>query len=99
MKSLVQIGFETSDSVKDGRNPHKILAYALSEFGELADEVNASSEGHAPGEDGIVGEAIDVIVNMLDIIHVTHPYITEQDLTKLMHKKCNKWLHTAQNLL
>jgi hypothetical protein len=61
------------------RTPYSILASATSELGELAEEVQIH-QNHSykkPGDDGIVGEAIDTICCLLDLIHKVNPYITE----------------------
>lgn len=76
------------------RSAYSILSSITSELGELADEVNIEM-GHSykkPGQDGIVGESVDIICSTLDLIHLTHPELTEQDIIEIAKRKCHKWL-------
>ncbi len=76
------------------RNLYSILASVTAEVGELAQEVAIKSgQCYKPvGEDGIVGEAVDVIVAALDLIFVADPTITEKDIVEIARRKTNKWL-------
>lgn len=76
------------------RNLYSVLASLMSEVGELGEEI-AIENGHsykAKGEDGVVGEAIDVIVTALDLITVANPELTEQMITEMALRKVNKWM-------
>lgn len=75
------------------RTPYSILASATSELGELAQEVmiNQHHSYKQPGTDGIIGEAIDVIACLLDLIHKVDPSITEKELERIAATKCIKW--------
>ena len=63
--------------------------YAQSELGELSDEVLKSiNQSTKPGgEDGVFGEAIDVIICMLDIIQLDNPNITEEEILNKISQK------------
>lgn len=79
------------------RTLYSVLTSATSELGELAEEVMIA-EGNsykAPGKDGIVGEAIDTIQCLLDIIHLANPKLRESDINAMMQAKCNKWIDKA----
>jgi hypothetical protein len=43
------------------------------------------------GPDGVIGEAVDVLICALDIIKVHKPEITEEEIIKLVQDKCAKW--------
>lgn len=76
------------------RTLYSVLTSATSELGELADEVRIEA-GHSykeAGVDGIIGEAIDTIVCLLDLIHLENPDMTEQELDAIAFKKLNKWV-------
>jgi hypothetical protein len=69
----------------------------MAELGELAEEV-AINEKHSykkQGSDGIVGEAIDTILCLLDLIHVHTPSITEEELIHVAQLKLDKWVTKA----
>lgn len=76
------------------RNLYSVLASLMSEVGELGEEV-AIEHGHSyktKGADGIVGEAIDVIVTALDMITVANPELTEQEIVEMARRKVDKWI-------
>lgn len=76
------------------RTPYSVLSSTMSELGELAEEIMIS-QGNSykkPGVDGIVGEAIDTIVCLLDLIHVVDPELTEGDLEDIAFPKLSKWI-------
>lgn len=88
--SLIQKTFETSDRIENGRSLLRILAHTMSEMGELAEEI-AIADGNHYKQPGIVGEAVDLIVCALDIIHKYDPSVTEEDLIKIAVRKLAKW--------
>jgi NTP pyrophosphatase (non-canonical NTP hydrolase) len=91
--SIIQKTFESSDKIKNGRTLIRTLAHTMAEVGELAEEIVIANgfSYKQPGEDGIVGEAIDVILCALDIIHKHDPLVTEEDLEKIAIRKLAKW--------
>lgn len=89
--TLYGIVSEFSDRVNDGRTNQKIYNHAMGEMVELQSELLYERAGIAPGADGIVGEAIDVIACMMDIIRKNYPDITEEQLEDIMLEKCTKW--------
>lgn len=76
------------------RSPYAVLAAAQAELGETAQEVAVLSGDSykAPGVDGVIGESIDTICALLDLIHVIDPTLTEDDLIRIATPKLNKWL-------
>ncbi len=97
MTSLVSIVREFSrqaDSYHGDRTPHTILGSAMSELGETAIEINIEA-GHSykqPGDDGVVGEALDTILCLLDLIYRQNPNFTEEELVSLAMTKGSKWI-------
>lgn len=76
------------------RTKYSVLASITSELGELADEVNIQ-QGYSykqPGEDGIVGEAVDIIASAIDLIRLAKPEITEEEICEIAKRKCDKWI-------
>jgi hypothetical protein len=71
---------EYSRLIKNGRTLRDILNHAKSEMKELGEELDRFEAGVPEGEDGIVGEAIDVITCMFDLIAKHCPDITEADV-------------------
>jgi hypothetical protein len=94
LKDIVTQTFEVSEEIKDNRDLNDILNATMQELGELATEISIQ-KGYrkAPvGKDGIVGEAIDTIVCLLDIIHVYDPTITKETIEEIAGKKLAKWV-------
>lgn len=80
------------------RTMYSVIASAMAELGECAEEV-AITEKHSykeQGKDGIIGEAIDTIVCMLDLIHLVDPQIEEGELETIAHHKLRKWITKVQ---
>lgn len=80
-------------NIKNHRSVETSIIYALAELGELSEEVliNNSLNVKEQGKDGILGESVDVIVCMLDIIQLHNPDITDNEILELIDKKINKW--------
>ena len=91
---IISKTFEISDMIKDDRNLNDILNATIQELGELATEIsiNTGYRFAPPGKDGIVGEAIDTIVCLLDIIHKFDPTISKIDIERIAEVKLNKWI-------
>lgn len=93
MNTLVNTIFQASDRIKNNRSPQDILNHLVSEIGELSTEISIEygNSYKTPSVDGIVGEAIDAILCLVDIIHKHAPELTEDDLAKYAQKKTMKW--------
>lgn len=83
-----------ADRFDPRRHQLPVFAKLIEEVGEFSEEVMASCGvmGKTPGRDGLAGEAVDVIITVLDILHVVMPGITEEDLVRIAEKKGAKWI-------
>ena len=97
MKTLVTEIFNYSDQIHNGRDMFYVLAKCTEELGELSEEVQTASgvSYKTPGKDGVVGEAIDLITCALDMIRITHPELTEEELIAIAIPKMEKWKEKA----
>jgi len=70
--------FKVSQIIQDNRSLSDVFTYATAELGELAEEVCISTgfSQKQSGEDGIVGEAVDCIICLVDLIKLYDPKIT-----------------------
>lgn len=91
---IMQLIWETSKRIRDHRNKYKVYAKAGEEMGELSQEIMIDEGDHykEPGKDGVIGEAIDVIICMGDMIYQQDPEITEQEVLAIAERKLNKWI-------
>ena len=94
--TLVEQIKETSQRIKDGRSKYAVLAKATEELGELSQEVMIEAGDHykEPGKDGIVGEAIDLMICAIDMILQADPQFTEQQMQAIATRKLAKWEST-----
>lgn len=91
--NLIDRVFEVSDSIDNNRTIEMILNHAYQEMGELSQEVAVVSYDtyKKPGPDGVVGEAIDAILCLLDIIRKEDPNLTKEDMLEIAETKLVKW--------
>lgn len=93
MNSIVNLTLATSKEIKNNRNPYSVLAKCQEELGEMATEV-AIAQGDSykkPDADGVIGEAVDLILATLDLIYLQQPDITEEELAEIATVKLAKW--------
>lgn len=97
--TFIEQVFAISDSVKNDRTMLGVLGHTMSELGELAEEVtiHQGQSYKTPGEDGVIGEAIDTIVCVLDLIRITYPDVTEQELQQIAEIKLKKWVEKTKS--
>lgn len=99
-EALLLETFATSDRIKDGRQDEDIHRHATKELGELATEIDIENGTcyKEPGADGVVGEAVDVMLCMLDLIHQARPDLTAAEILEIARPKLAKWEATAKRL-
>lgn len=85
--SLLSLVRSYTDKIKNGRTVQDVHTYLCDESTELGIEVYTDT----PGEDGIAGEAIDVILCCLDLIFLSAPNMSDEDIIEYARKKCEKW--------
>lgn len=84
---------QTAESIKNNRTVSQIFTYTIEEIGELATELNIE-DGYSnkePGKDGVIGEAVDAIICLMDLIYTHRPTITEDELAQVCANKLTKW--------
>lgn len=77
--------------VENGRDFLDVYSHLKGEVKELEEEVANLCAGCGAGEDGITGEAVDVILCAFDLISMTNPYLSWEELQEIIEKKYNKW--------
>jgi NTP pyrophosphatase (non-canonical NTP hydrolase) len=93
---VVKCKSQQIDPIKT-RTVYGIMAHLMSEVGELAQEV-AISQGDSYKQhstDHIIGEAVDVLLCVLDLLHVVDPNITEAQLSVIAEAKGIKWINAV----
>ena len=92
--SVVNSVLEVSKMVSQTRNETSVMLHVMEEVGELALELaiyNGTSYKPA-GSDGVIGEAVDSIICLIDLIYCHNTEITEEELQVIFTKKTQKWI-------
>lgn len=100
--TLVSEILDTSTQVENDRNIQDILTHAMTELGELALEIQISrgKSYKSAGSDGIVGEALDVIACMVDIIYIHYGILADEKyMVSLIKPKLEKWKQKDKEIL
>jgi hypothetical protein len=98
MTTLIDDILYVAKQIETSRTLSDIMQHTTTELGELQMEV-IIAEGKSykqPGKDGVIGEAIDLIICAVDLIHKMDPNITEQQLQSIADRKLLKWEQTAK---
>lgn len=82
---------EVCKRINHNRTMMSVHDHANSEMYELLEEIMNVDKGLPEGSDGVVGEAVDVILCMVDVIYKRDPNITEEQILKVALKKLAKW--------
>lgn len=91
MQDMVEIVRSFSQKIKNGRTPQTTFSHLRSEVIELEIELALHNIGGTIENDGIIGEAMDIINCALDIVFQVCPDITTEQLNALQTAKCEKW--------
>lgn len=93
MTDSLQLLLDSCKSVKSERDIGSILRSITSEVGELSEEVDIElgTSYKSPSDDGVIGEAVDVILGCIDIIAEQNPDLTAEDICNIANKKMQKW--------
>jgi NTP pyrophosphatase (non-canonical NTP hydrolase) len=79
--------------ILDERTISKTFDYLLLEVDELRDEVAVHPDKFGP--DGIFGEAVDVMINCIDLIQQVRPDLSPTEIEAVVAEyakiKCRKW--------
>jgi NTP pyrophosphatase (non-canonical NTP hydrolase) len=84
---------EMSDKLGKGSDPVIRMLKFGEEVGEFTVEVAVKTGNCSKpqGPDGVVGEAADVIITCLDIMHKLHPEVTSKQFDEVVKNKLAKW--------
>lgn len=95
MQELVETVFEYCAEIKNNRTILTAYKHAQGEMVELDSAICAEIQDVAIDEDGILGEAVDVITCMLDIIWQAG--YTKKEILETAIRKCDKWKYKYEN--
>lgn len=102
MTTLLETILKTSRTIPVKRTEYTVLSHLMAEVGELAEEVTISvGESYkTAGPDGVIGETIDSIICLVDMIFVHSRKLgielTEEQLIEIAQQKLAKWESKCQ---
>ncbi len=83
--SVIWKAAQEADLYHKSRTMNTILNHAMSEMGETAIELNIiNGVNSQPGPDGVIGEALDTIAALIDLIYVVNPNLTEKQMVQII---------------
>lgn len=93
--SVVLAASRRGDRYDHDRTLYSVFNHVVEEIGETSTEISIvmGDSNKSPGPDGVVGEAIDAIVSLLDLIYKFDSSITEEDMAVIAQMKCDKWIN------
>lgn len=98
-QSILSKVYETGNRIKNDRNISGIFMQAVSEIGELGEEVRIKTDKtyyrKDEGKDGILGEACDTIIALTDMLNIAG--YTLEDIDRVISSKLNKWEQKAND--
>lgn len=77
--------------ISNGRTISSVMKALEEEVVELRVEVDKALAGEDAGTDGIVGEAIDCLLCVVDILYQKNPSISREHISFLVGQKLDKW--------
>ena len=77
--------------IENGRTISSVMKALEEEVSELRVEVDKALAGEEQGEDGIVGEAIDCLLCVIDILYQRNPSLSIEHISYLTGLKLAKW--------
>lgn len=80
-----------SRTINQRRSLVSVFRHFLGEVKELEDEIIKVHAGVPEGEDGVIGEAVDCIIMMVDAIYLKNNNVTEEQIQAVVDRKLAKW--------
>jgi NTP pyrophosphatase (non-canonical NTP hydrolase) len=94
LTELILSTSKIADNFHKSRSLYSVGNATQAEMGELAEEVSiAMGDSYkTPGPDGVIGEAVDLLISGLDLIYVHDRNVTEEELLAVAKPKLEKWI-------
>ena len=82
-----------SKRINNGRTVNDVMNSIMEEVGELAREVRCEygPSYKKAGRDGILGESVDVLASVIDLMYIHDPDISHRDIINVLNRKMSKW--------
>ena len=77
--------------IENGRTITAVMKALEEEVSELRVEVDKALAGEPAGEDGIIGESIDCLLCIIDLLYQKNPSVSREHISYLVSQKLDKW--------
>jgi hypothetical protein len=88
---MIELALKYCEDIKNGRTLDTVVEHWKGENQELDEELELHRDGEPAGEDGIIGEAMDSMLCLIDMIYQVDPTITPERLKEVAKRKLEKW--------
>lgn len=82
---------EVCRTIKHNRNIGTAFKHLDEEINELSDEISSVVNNQKPNDDGVIGEAVDCILCLVDIIYQENSSVTTEEIDQVIQRKLAKW--------
>ena len=86
---MIKTVYQYAKEVTNTRTPWSTFHHAQGEMDELHNELIRIGTDQDPGPDGVIGEAADVIICLLDVLYQCG--YSEEQIEEVVTRKCEKW--------
>lgn len=90
MEDTLELIVARCHKIKNNRTPSSVLSHLNEELHELQDEIHLAQLSFEQGEDGVLGEAIDVLLCAIDF-EIMKTGISAADIQLKIIQKLDKW--------
>jgi hypothetical protein len=90
-KRFIEMSLAAARRIDNGRTTNTIYDHLKSEAVELDEEMVKYNANEPQGDDGIVGESVDVMLCALDLIYSVNPSVSSDYIIAILERKIAKW--------
>ena len=87
----IQTIVDQCHKIKNSRDMQSIAAHLRGEVLELDDEVKKMLYCQEQGDDGVIGEAVDVLICAVDLALIWDSTLTAEKINQIIKNKLDKW--------
>ena len=87
----IQTIVDQCHKIKNTRNMQSVARHLQGETNELRSEVDLMLYCQEQGEDGVIGEAVDVLICAVDLALIWDKDLTAEKINQIIKNKLDKW--------
>lgn len=90
-RRFIDMSLKKCAFIKNDRTVSSVMEHLKGEVLELEDEVAKYINNEPSGDDGILGEAVDVMICAMDLVYLKNPSVSSEYVFSVVEKKLAKW--------